>query len=101
MNSPLRSSPQCYRSRVEMLTMICVDTYGQRGGLGSLSTVKDKKKRSNCKGENSPSNPMFQNTGRIYRLYKYLTVDSEVCDGVLIQEGQRFITIYSKLLKID
>ncbi len=43
MNSPLRSSPQCYRSRVEMLTIICVDTYGQRGGLGSLSTVKDKK----------------------------------------------------------
>ena len=27
-NTPLRSSPQCYRSRVGMLTIICVDTYG-------------------------------------------------------------------------
>ncbi len=26
-NTPLRSSPQCYRSRVGMLTIICVDTY--------------------------------------------------------------------------
>ena len=33
-NTPLRSSPQCYRSRVGMLIIICVDTYA----------VKDKKK---------------------------------------------------------
>jgi len=27
LHTPLRSSPQCYRSRVGMLTIICVDTY--------------------------------------------------------------------------
>ena len=30
-NTPLRSSPQGYRSRVGMLTIICVDTYPCRG----------------------------------------------------------------------
>jgi len=34
-----------------MLTIIYVDNYAQRGGLGSLPTIKDKKKRSNCKGD--------------------------------------------------
>ncbi len=29
-NTPLRSSPQCYRSRVGMLTIIWVDTYALR-----------------------------------------------------------------------
>ncbi len=85
-----------------MLTIIYVDNYAQRGGLGSLPTIKDKKKSVlTVRATNSPSNPMFQNTERIYRPYKYLTVGSEVCDGVLIQEGQRFITIYPRLLKID
>ena len=31
-NTPLRSSPQCYRSRVGMLTIICVDTYVSKEG---------------------------------------------------------------------
>jgi len=29
LHTPLRSSPQCYRSCVGMLTIICVDTYGK------------------------------------------------------------------------
>jgi len=32
-NTPLGSSPQCYRSRVGMLTIICLDTYAQQGSL--------------------------------------------------------------------
>jgi len=35
---PLRSSPQCYRSCVGMLTIICVDTYASVGGQEALST---------------------------------------------------------------
>ena len=30
MHTPLPSSPQCYRSREGMLTIICVDTYASR-----------------------------------------------------------------------
>ncbi len=29
LHTPLGSSPQCYRSCVGMLTIICVDTYGK------------------------------------------------------------------------
>ena len=35
MQYALRSSPQCYRSRVGMLTIICVDAYALKPNLFS------------------------------------------------------------------
>ncbi len=37
-NTPLRSSPQCYRSRAGMLTIICVDTYVSKEGGKNQNT---------------------------------------------------------------
>jgi len=38
-NTPLRSSPQCYRSRVGILTIICVDTYALQADLSDTFQV--------------------------------------------------------------